>query len=44
MQRHVAPTNRDKSAVAVLFRDGEYDCKLFICATQGEVLRRIIIL
>ena len=30
MQRHVAPTNRDKSAVAVLFRDGEYDCEHFL--------------
>ena len=43
MQRHVAPTSRDKSAVSVLFRDVEYDCERFIRATKGEILRRIII-
>ncbi len=44
MQRHVAPTNRDKSDVSVLFHNVEYDYEHFIRATQGEILRRIIIL
>lgn len=37
MQHHVAPTNRDKSAVSALLRDFGYDCELFIRATQGEI-------
>ena len=39
MQRHVAPTNRDESAVWALFGLVGYDCALFIRATQGEIGR-----
>ena len=37
MQRHVAPTNRDKSPVWALFGLFGYDCERFIRATQGEI-------
>ena len=39
MQRHVAPTNRDKSVVSDLFGSVGYDCELFIRTTKGETMQ-----